>query len=68
MAEEREQLGSQRRLKGVRNHEKTTCGTFSFVIFLLNFSEPLVRSQGLDGTLRGEVKDQGDAVVVGATR
>src|SRR5690349_16204493 len=37
-----------------------------FVIFLLNFSAPLVRAQGLDGTLRGEVKDQGSAVVVGA--
>jgi len=36
------------------------------VILLLNFSAPLVRSQGLDGTLRGEVKDQGGAVVVGA--
>ena len=37
-----------------------------FVIFLLNFSAPLVRAQGLDGTLRGEVKDQRGTVVVGA--
>jgi hypothetical protein len=37
-----------------------------FVIFLLNFSAPLVQAQGLDGTLRGEIKDQAGAVVVGA--
>ena len=37
-----------------------------FVNFLLNFSAPLVQAQGLDGTLRGEIKDQAGAVVVGA--
>src|SRR6266850_1286675 len=40
--------------------------TLLVVILLLNFSAPLVQAQGLDGTLRGEVKDQGGAVVVGA--
>jgi Carboxypeptidase regulatory-like domain len=37
-----------------------------FVVLLLGFSAPLAPAQGLDGTLRGEVKDQSGAVVVGA--
>ena len=37
-----------------------------FVVLLLEFSTPLVQAQGLDGTLRGEVKDPGGALVVGA--
>jgi hypothetical protein len=37
-----------------------------FVVLLLEFSAPLAQAQGLDGTLRGEVKDPGGAVVVGA--
>jgi hypothetical protein len=37
-----------------------------FVVLLLEFSTPLVQAQGLDGTLRGDVKDPGGALVVGA--
>jgi len=37
-----------------------------FVVLLLDFSAPLAQGQGLDGTLRGEVKDQGGGVVAGA--
>src|SRR5258708_24317810 len=37
-----------------------------FVVLLLEFSAPLAQAQGLDGTLRGDVKDPGGALVVGA--
>src|SRR3989441_1296149 len=45
---------------------KKQLALFFGVVLLLDFSAPLVQAQGLDGTLRGEVKDQGGAVVVGA--
>src|SRR5258708_875156 len=37
-----------------------------FIVLVLGTSAHLARAQGLDGTLRGDVKDPGGAVVVGA--
>jgi hypothetical protein len=37
------------------------------VVVLLGASTQLAQAQGLDGTLRGDVKDPGGAVIVGAT-
>lgn len=39
---------------------------FFFAAVLLGTSAPVAQAQGLDGTLRGDVKDPGGAVVVGA--
>jgi len=39
---------------------------FFFAILVMGTSASLAQAQGLDGTLRGDVKDQGGAVVVGA--
>src|ERR1700756_4826284 len=39
---------------------------FFCAVLVLGTSAHLAQAQGLDGTLRGEVKDQGGAVVVGA--
>ena len=45
---------------------KKQLALFFGVVLLLEYPGPLAQARGLDGTVRGEVKDQGGAVVVGA--